>query len=51
MPTTMCKQCLDEAQKDVRNRALVGGIQKFRNELNVSVIASASKTALAGAPS
>ena len=39
LPTTMCKQCLDEAKRDSRNTYFVRGIQRFRNELSISVVA------------
>jgi hypothetical protein len=35
----MCKQCLDEAKRDMRNTHFVRDIQRFRDELSISVVA------------
>jgi hypothetical protein len=39
LPMTMCKQCLDEAKRDMRNTHFVRDIQRFRDELSISVVA------------
>jgi hypothetical protein len=44
LPLTMCRQCLDEAKKDIRNEPYVLGIRNFREKLAISVHAGSKSS-------
>ena len=44
LPLTMCRQCLDEAKKDIRNEPYVRGIRNFREKLAISVHAGSKSS-------